>query len=108
MSGLTILFTKTASFSSILNYFFLFFTGAMVKVEVLPPILRVISESLPLTQGIALAKDIAVSNSSWSLLIMDKRFLWLAINSACYFTAGLLFFKFVYNHGKRKGILKQY
>jgi ABC-2 type transport system permease protein len=71
MSGLTILYTKTASFSSILNYFFLFFTGAMVKVEVLPPVLRSISKSLPLTQGISLAKDIVATDLSWAMFLSD-------------------------------------
>lgn len=108
MSGLTILYTKTASFSSILNYFFLFFTGAMVKVEVLPPVLRSISKSLPLTQGISLAKDIAATDLSWAAFLSDDRLMWLILNSAFYFAAGLMFFRMVYAHAKRKGVLKQY
>lgn len=108
MSGLTILYTKTASFSSILNYFFLFFTGAMVNLEALPSVLRTISKSLPLTQGISLAKDIAATDPSWTAFLSDNRLLWLTINSVFYFAAGLTFFRIVYAHAKRKGVLKQY
>jgi len=108
MSGLTIIFTKTASFSFILNYFFLFFTGAIINIEALPSYLQIISKTLPLTVWIFLAKDITLTGLSLSALLTGSRLWLLGLNSACHFTAGLLFFKLVYSHSKKSGILKQY
>lgn len=108
LAGLTIVFTKTASFGSIIQYFLLFFTGSVARVENFPLVLRWIAKSLPLTNGIALAQSVIRNNLGLAEMVRSPQFLALSASSACYFAIGLLVFSRVYAKARRLGITKSY
>lgn len=103
LGGLTVLYTKTASFGSIIQYFLLFFSGALFSVEAFPPVLKLISNGLPLTQGVKLLQML-VDNTP--LLVGD----WLTLLgvSIAYCAVGLLCMHLVINRALRLGVSKGY
>lgn len=108
LAGLTILFTKTASFSSILQYFLLFFTGAIIPTDQLPIILKVISKTLPLTIGIEMSQSLINQNFTMFSLFYDQKFYGLILNSFIYFIIGLTLFKYTLAYSKKNGTMKRY
>jgi len=102
LSALTIKYTKTASFESIINYFLLFFSGTFGFAEKTNSILRVIQENIPLSKGIELAKE------SFSGTILWNDYLFLTINSTVYFLIGLITFELILLQGRKNGISSNY
>ncbi|WP_427339900.1 hypothetical protein, partial [Caloranaerobacter sp. DY30410] len=99
----TLIFTKTASFESILSYFLLFFTGGIVSLEKLPKVVVNISEMLPLTIGIRLSQNILIGNK-----ITANDLINLIFNSGFYVLIGLIVFKLCYYYTKRDGLSTEY
>jgi len=102
LSGLTIKYTKTASFESIINYFLLFFSGTFGMLDVSNPVFKVIQENIPLSRGITMASQSLVQTVS----VHD--YLFLILNSAVYFIIGLVTFEVILAKGKQKGISSNY
>jgi ABC-2 type transport system permease protein len=102
LSGLTIKYTKTASFESIINYFLLFFSGTFGRFNPSNKILKMIQENIPLSRGISLAaKSLEGSAQAQDVLL-------LGVNSAVYFLIGLITFEVILSQGKKKGICSNY
>ena len=103
LSSLTLLYTKTASFESIISYFFLFFTGAIIPLSQLPTAIGNLARYLPLTLGIEISKYTVEHNS-----LDPSDLVFLSINSGIYLLLGILFYKFVINKGKKSGFSSKY
>jgi len=103
LSSLTLLYTKTASFESIISYLFLFFTGAIIPLSQLPTQIGDLSKFLPLTLGIEMSKNAIKFNE-----IVPRELLLLSINSFIYLLLGIVFYKFVISKGKKSGFSSKY
>lgn len=103
LGGLTLRFTKTASFETILSYILLFFTGTIIDINSMPILFQIISKSLPLTQGILISQSLIDKQP----VFFSQMFL-LCINSFLYFIIGISFFRYVYNKSKAEGIWNEY
>lgn len=103
LAGLTLVFTKTASFDSIISYTLLFFTGSIVEMDKLPEFIRNMTYYVPLALGIKLSKNITdtIPVSPYELTV-------LVANSAVYLIIGLVFFKAVYEKSRKLGIITHY
>jgi len=102
LSGLTLKYTKTASFESIINYFLLFFTGTFGSLDTANSFFEFIKETIPLSRGIHLATQ------SLERSVQLNEVLLLGINSAVYFVIGLVTFEVILSQGKKKGISSNY
>jgi ABC-2 type transport system permease protein len=103
LAALTLRYTKTASFESIISYFLLFFTGTIINVNAMPKIFQIVSKSLPLTQGIMISTNILENRAVSALQILT-----LCLNSFFYLFLGIIIFKIIYNKTKLVGLNTDY
>lgn len=101
--ALTLKYTKTASFDTIISYALLFFTGAILPQEMMPEWAMMIGRFLPISLGIDMThRLIQGTNVAWAqyLLLLGQSVLFLMI--------GYVFFKRVYLSSKKSGIDRSY
>lgn len=103
LAGLTIRYTKTASFESIISYILLFFTGSIINLDNIPHIFVILTKFLPLAPGINISKNIIDS-----MPISSSEIILFLVNNFMYFFIGLYIFNKIYVHGKTNGILSEY
>ncbi|OEF99488.1 hypothetical protein BHF71_08980 [Vulcanibacillus modesticaldus] len=103
LSALTLIYTKTASFESIISYFLLFFTGGIISLEQLPGYVIKVADFLPLTIGIRLSMSILSGAQLPSSSILG-----LFTNSGVYLLLGIVIFIYCHNYGKREGLSADY
>jgi len=103
LAGLTIVFTKTASFDSIISYALLFFTGSIVEIGKLPEFMQNLTYFVPLAHGIKLSKNVIDK-----IPIGMDEFAILIVNSLFYLIIGLVFFKLAYEKSRKLGIITHY
>lgn len=99
LSALTLIFTKTASFTSIISYLLLFFSGVTNGSEAQGFAYYL----LPLSQGIRISRSIIMGEY---VSITDVGL--LVVNALAYLFLGILVFHFVMRHGRKKGISMEY
>lgn len=103
ISSLTIKFTKTASFTSVISYILLFFSGAVFPIEKFPPIIQKLSLYSPLTLSINILKNIMDNN------IFDSReILRFIILSLVLFFISSILFHVLYKQIKKSGFNSAY
>lgn len=103
LAGSTLVFTKTASFESIFSYFLLFFTGGIVALEQLPPMVSKVSKILPLTLGINISQQILKGH-----VVTLYNVLVLLLNSIIYLVIGILVFTLAYRYSRIYGLNSKY
>lgn len=101
--GLTLKYTKTASFESIISYLLLFLTGAIIPLNTLPKLFSDIGNLFPITLGINLSKSL-INTQQVDLFQLAL----LCLQSTAYFGIGYLIFKYVYTKSKEYGIDSTY
>jgi ABC-2 type transport system permease protein len=69
----------------------------------MPDVLRIVSRSLPLTEGITISQSILDGKP-----ITPFQIILLCINSALYLLLGMLFFRFIYRRSRKKGLHSKY
>jgi len=107
LAGLTLLYTKTASFSSLIQYVLLFFAGTLVPLQHLPYPIQILAKILPLSQGLNILRQVIVQGALLtSIPFIDL--LILIVQSAIYFTFGLFFFYWANERGRERGIISHY
>lgn len=99
LSALTLIFTKTASFTTIISYLLLFFSGVANGGDYRGVAYYV----LPLSQGIHISRTILLGNS---VSYIDVGL--LILNSIAYLFLGIFVFHFVMKRGRKKGISMEY
>lgn len=103
LSGLTMKFTKTASFESIISYCLLFFSGTIIPFDKMPDLVQRVLNVIPFTAGINMSQKL-LEGGSQILPVL----LWLLfINLAC-FLLGYLIFQAIFRNVKVNGILNTY
>ena len=101
--GLTLKYTKTASFDSILSYALLFLTGAVLPKEQMPSWAVQMGEFLPITNGIKLTRTL-----NKGLEVAGRDYASLAIQSFVFLLIGYFMFKWIYHSSKKSGIDRTY
>ena len=101
--GLTLKYTKTASFDSIISYALLFFTGAILPAEQMPAWATFLGAGLPITKGIEMTRSLALSG-----VVMGFDYGILAAQSLFFFAVGYGIFYAVYASGKKSGLDRRY
>ncbi len=91
-SGLTLKFTKIASFVGIIQYLLLFASGTLISLDKLPAALLVLTKVLPINLGLK------VSQNPFEL----TTFLLLILQMIIYMVIGTLTFTYVYNRAKKE------
>lgn len=99
LSALTLIFTKTASFTTIFSYLLLFFSGVANGVGVRSAAYFI----FPLSQGIDISRRLILK---LEVTLLDMGL--LAVNSLVYLFLGMLVFHYVMKSGRNKGISMEY
>lgn len=99
LSALTLIFTKTASFTTIFSYLLLFFSGVANGVGQR----GIAYYLLPLSQGIDISRRIILK---LDVTLFDMGI--LVLNSFVYLLLGMAVFHYVMKRGRKKGISMQY
>lgn len=106
LTALTIAWTKTGSFGTLIQYFLLVFTGTFFDVNSLPKILQYITKFLPLTIGIETSQKIIVHN--YSINSMSINLVFLILSSLFYLSIGVISFNIIFRYARKHGIYKGY
>ena len=101
--GLTLKYTKTASFDSIISYALLFFTGAILPAEQMPAWATFLGAGLPITKGIEMTRSLARGG-----VVTGFDYGVLAAQSLFFFAVGCGIFYAVYASGKKSGLDRRY
>lgn len=101
--GLTLKYTKTASFDSIISYALLFFTGAILSAEQMPAWATFLGAGLPITKGIEMTRSLALGGA-----VTGFDYGVLAAQSLFFFAVGYGIFYAVYASGKKSGLDRRY
>ena len=101
--GLTLKYTKTASFDSIISYALLFFTGAILPAEQMPAWATFLGAGLPITKGIEMTRSLALGGA-----VTGFDYGVLAVQSLFFFAVGYGIFYAVYASGKKSGLDRRY
>lgn len=101
--ALTLKYTKVASFESIISYLLLFLTGAVFPLEKLPRFIQGLGQSLPLTRGLSISRQILDSGH-----LAGSDFVHLLLQSLFYLVLGYGLFSWIYRQSKQSGIDRNY
>ncbi|SJZ60513.1 ABC-2 type transport system permease protein [Pilibacter termitis] len=103
LCALTLKYTKTASFESIISYSLMILSGAVFPLASLPKAIQLIGNYLPITQGIAMSKKLILGET-----VSLQYFVPLAVVSIIYFFIGFLLFNFILEKSRVAGLDKHY
>ncbi|WP_151620680.1 ABC transporter permease [Streptococcus intermedius] len=101
--GLTLKYTKTASFESILSYTLLFLTGAAIPYPQMPSWARYLGEFIPIGRGIRISQMVFQFHRlpyGELLLLFVESIIWLLI--------GYLLFYRIYQSSRSDGLNRNY
>jgi ABC-2 type transport system permease protein len=108
LSGLTLVFKHIEALIDLVQNALLFLTGALLPVSHFPVWLAIITQTLPITQGIIVLREVALGQQSWENIWSNGSLIWLCVNSTCYLTVGVLIFKWGERVAKEQGSLGHY
>lgn len=108
LASLALIFKRIGPIAQVLQYAFLFLTGAIIPLENFPEIIKVISSSLPLTSGIKAMQLLINDQYPLSQVLREPVFSNLLINSSIYVFAGILILFIADIIARKKGLLGQY
>lgn len=103
LCDLTLKFTKTASFESIISYGIMILSGAIFPLGLLPNWLQKIGQLLPITKGIKISQTLIQGEA-----ISSGEYLLFIIISVSYLTLGILAFDSIYDKSKSAGVDRRY
>lgn len=101
--SLTLKYTKTASFESIISYALLFLTGAIIPYDLLPGVIQRVGNYIPIALGIRISREL-INNKRVSLIELGA----LVGQSFIYFIVGYLIFKYIYRKSRINGLDHSY
>lgn len=107
ISGLHLVYKKTASITLALSTALLFLTGAITPLNN-APVLYVLTRFLPLTVGIELLRKIVFTDMSVVTLFAQTEFYWLILNSVTYGAVGFFCLRWGQNIARERGSLAHY
>lgn len=108
LAGLTLIFKRLGPIVDILNWIFLFFTGVLIPLEKFPSLIQSVAKFLPLTDGVKILQMIIIKDKNILSLINSGDLMELFINSAVYFSIGIMVFRYCDKVARKKGIIGHY
>ncbi len=93
---LTVMYTKTASFESVISYILLFLSGSVYSIEKMPLLIQYITRYFPLTLGIKISNHILNRE-----LVSLNEILILIIESIIYIFLGYILFKKIIKNNEK-------
>lgn len=108
LAGLTLIYKRTQSLPGVLNYIFLFFSGTVVTIEALPPVIQHFAHILPITWTISVLRRIVVNHESLATIIAHKDVMYMYIANIGAFVFGIIAFNMLVNKAKAMGKVGHY
>jgi ABC-2 type transport system permease protein len=108
LSGTALIFKQIDALADLVQNALLFLTGALLPVTRFPEWLTIITQTLPITQGIIVLREVALDQQSLGQTWANGSLIWLCVNSACYLVGGMLIFKLGEYIAKTQGSLGHY
>ncbi|KAB7790231.1 ABC transporter [Bifidobacterium leontopitheci] len=103
LAGVTVVYTKTASFADMLGYAMMFLSGVIVPLASLPTPLAWIGRCLPITLGTQMARDYILGRP-----VSLVEWLALAVQVVVYLALGYVLFTLILRYGRKHGINMRY
>jgi len=107
-AGLTLVFKRLGPVTTIVRFFLLIFTGAVIPLSVFPEFLQKFSQFIPMTTGLAIMKAMIFENVSFFSIVSEKGFLYFILNTAVYLLLGTITFSFFEKEARKNGALGTY
>lgn len=107
-AGLTLIFKRLGPITTITRFLLLIFTGAIIPLESFPLYLKYFSQTLPMTLGLSIIKEIVFQKKSVVQIINNYKFFLFLINSSFYFLLGVITFLYLEKRARSKGALGSY
>jgi len=108
LSGIALVFKQIDALADLVQNALLFLTGALLPVARFPEWLMLIAQTLPITQGIIVLRQVALEQQSLNDTWASGSLVWLCINSVGYLLLGMLVFKWGERVAKVQGSLGHY
>lgn len=108
LSGMALIFKQIDALADLVQNALLFLTGALLPVSRFPEWLTIIAQSLPITQGIIVLREVALQDASLGKVWTEGSLVLLCINSIGYLLVGLAIFKYGEHIAKMQGSLGHY
>ncbi|MCX7770206.1 MAG: ABC transporter permease [Proteobacteria bacterium] len=107
-AGLTLIFKRLGPITTITRFLLLIFTGAIIPLDSFPLYLKLFSQTLPMTLGLSIIKEIVFENATFLKIIKDYKFFLFLINSLFYLSLGIITFLYLEKKARSKGALGTY
>lgn len=108
LSGMALIFKQISSLADLVQNLLLFLTGSLLPVSRFPGWLTAITQTLPITQGIIVVRQVTLDQLSLAQAWTKGSLVLLCINSVCYLLAGILIFKWGEHIAKVQGSIGHY
>ena len=108
LSGCSLIFKHIESLADLIQNLLLFLTGSLLPVSHFPQWLTVITQTLPITQGIIVLREVALNQQTLVGAWHEGSLNLLCINAAGYLLVGVFIFKWGEHISKVQGSLGHY
>ncbi|MCK5133799.1 MAG: ABC transporter permease [Candidatus Sabulitectum sp.] len=108
LAGLTLIYKRTQSLPGVLSYVFLFFSGTVVTIEALPPLIQHFAHILPITWTISVLRKIVVNHESIATIIAQKDTMYMIMANVGALIFGIIAFNVLVNKAKAMGKVGHY
>lgn len=106
LAALTLTVKRTQSVMQLVQFFFLFFTGAMVPLENMHPAIRYFGETLPMSAGVRAARAVTIEGAT--LVDVSGHLLHALVTSLVWLALGLAVYTLADRRARLKGSIGQY
>ena len=103
LSGVTLMFAKTASFESIISYALLLISGTIISYSAMPEALFQVIRIIPVVMEIDISQKVLNTG-----VLGAADLLWVLLSNVLMFLVGCLVFKLFLRKVKRNGIINKY
>lgn len=106
LAALTLTFKRTQSVMQLMQFFFMFLTGAIIPLEQMHWSLRYFGQTLPLSAGITALRRVTIDGTR--LWEMGDLLLQMTLTSVLWLAAGLAIYRMADRRARLKGSIGQY
>lgn len=106
MAALTLTFKRTQQLMNLTQWFFLFFTGAVVPLEKMHWTIRAFGETLPVTAGLRALRTVTITGAG--LADVSGDLVRMIISSAAWLAIGIAVYNLADRRARLKGSIGQY
>lgn len=108
LAGAALVFKQVDTLADLIQNVLLFLTGSLVPIDHFPPWLSLFAQTLPITQGIIVIRDVTLQHQSLLDAWRNGSIPWLILNSSVYLVIGCVMYGICERYAKKRGSLGQY